>query len=157
MNEDKRRSLARETLSRYITDHHRRCTPERFAVLDKIMEMPPRFTIDELYTAVEGSGFRVSRATVYNSVSLFCLAGILRRLHLQPDTWEMALEPAPTVRLICRKCGKIREVTDRQLARSLALKRYQSFVPDSFEVCMTGYCTRCRPKDKTKKRKNIHT
>lgn len=151
MNEDKRKSLARETLSRYIADHHRRCTPERYAVLDKVMEMPARFTVEELLTAVEAGGFRVSRATIYNSVSLFMQAGILRRLHLHPDSWEIAFDTSPTIRLICRKCGKVRDVTDRQLARMLALKRYQSFLPDSFEVCMTGYCTRCRPKDKTKK------
>lgn len=150
MNEDKCKSLARETLSRYIADHHRRCTPERFAVLDKIIEMPQHFTIDALCEAIEGGDFRVSRATVYNTVCLLSDAGLLRRLHLQPDAWEVTLESSPTVRLICRKCGKVREVTDRQLARSLALKRYQSFVPDSFEVCMTGYCTRCRPKDKKK-------
>ncbi len=152
MNEDKRKSLAHDALSRYITDHHKRCTPERFAVLDRILEMPAHFTIDELCAAIGSGGFRVSRATVYNSVTLFSQAGLLRRLHLQPDTWEIALEQPPVVRLVCRRCGKVREVTDRQLARSLALKRYQSFVPDSFEVCMTGYCTRCRPKDKTKKK-----
>ena len=48
MNEDKRKSLARETLSRYIADRHMRCTPERQAVLDRSMEMPARFTVDEL-------------------------------------------------------------------------------------------------------------
>jgi len=152
MNEDKRKSLARETLSRYIADRHMRCTTERQAVLDRIMEMPARFTVDELCAAVGSGGFRVSRATVYKSVSLFSRAGLLRRLHLQPDTWETTIEPSQSVRLICRKCGKVRDVSDRQLARTLALKRYQSFLPDSFEVCMTGYCTGCRPKDKNRKK-----
>ena len=57
MNEDKRKGLARETLSIYIAEHHLRSTPERFAVLDKVLEMPSRFTVDELITAMEGGDF----------------------------------------------------------------------------------------------------
>ncbi len=61
MNEDKRKGLAREALSIYIAEHHLRSTPERSAVLDKVLEMPSRFTVDELITAMEGGDFRVSR------------------------------------------------------------------------------------------------
>ena len=152
MNEDKRKSLAYETLSRYIAENRKRSTPEREAVLDMILELPSRFTTEELLNHIGESSFRVSRATVYNTVSLFCQAGLLRRLHLSPDSWELTVNLPQSVRLICRRCGKVREVTDRQLARTLALKRYQSFVPDSFEVCMSGYCTRCRPKDRNKRK-----
>ena len=100
MNEDKRKGLAREALSIYIAEHHLRSTPERSAVLDKVLEMPSRFTVDELITAMEGGDFRVSRATVYNSVGLFAQAGIVRKLHLSADTWEIAIEPPAIVRLI---------------------------------------------------------
>lgn len=154
MNEDKRKGVARETLRRYITDHHRRCTPERFAVLDTIMDMPAHFTIDELCDNIEGGDFRVSRATVYNTVLLLNEAGILRRLHTLADTWEVALETQFAVRLVCRKCGKVRDVRDQQLWRTLTLKRYQSFVADNYEVCLSGYCSRCRPKDRKKTKKN---
>ena len=154
MNEDKRKGLARETLSRYIADHHRRCTPERFAVLDTVMDMPSHFTIDELCDNIEGGDFRVSRATVYNTVVLLSEAGILRRLHTLADTWEVSLEPQFAVRLVCRKCGKVRDVRDQQLWNAMSLKRYQSFVADSYEVCLSGYCTRCRPRDLKKNKKN---
>ena len=154
MNEDKRKGLARETLSRYIADHHRRCTPERFAVLDTVMDMPSHFTIDELCDNIEGGDFRVSRATVYNTVVLLSEAGILRRLHTLADTWEVSLEPQFAVRLVCRKCGKVRDVRDQQLWNAMSLKRYQSFVADSYEVCLSGYCTRCRPRDRKKNKKN---
>ena len=154
MNEDKRKGLARETLSRYIADHHRRCTPERFAVLDTVMDMPSHFTIDELCDNIDGGDFRVSRATVYNTVVLLSEAGILRRLHTLADTWEVSLEPQFAVRLVCRKCGKVRDVRDQQLWNALSLKRYQSFVADSYEVCLSGYCTRCRPRDRKKNKKN---
>ncbi|MBD5322535.1 MAG: transcriptional repressor [Duncaniella sp.] len=154
MNEDKRKGIAHETLRRYITDHHRRCTPERFAVLDTILDMPSRFTVDELCDTIEGGDFRVSRATVYNTVELLSEAGMLRKMHTQTDTWEVTLESQFTVRLVCRKCGKIRDVRDQQLWRTLTLKRYQSFIADSYEVCLSGYCPRCRPKDRRNKKQN---
>lgn len=152
MNEDKRKGIAHEALSRYIADHHRRCTPERTAVLDTILGLNSRFTIDELCRAIDEGDFRVSKATVYNSVGLFCDAGILRRMYLQADVYELAIDPQLTVRLVCRRCGKVREMRDPQLARTLALKRYQSFIPDGYEVCMAGLCSRCLPKSRKGRR-----
>lgn len=155
MNEDKRKGLAREALSRYITEHHRRCTPERFAVLDKVLDMPSRFTIDELTTAIEGGDFRVSKATVYNSIDLFARAGIVKKLHLSADTWEVALDNPPIVRLVCEQCGKVREVKDSQLFRALSFRRYTSFTAKRFEVCVSGLCTRCQNNGKRKGIKKI--
>lgn len=157
MNEDKRKGLAREALSIYIAEHHLRSTPERSAVLDKVLEMPSRFTVDELITAMEGGDFRVSRATVYNSVGLFAQAGIVRKLHLSADTWEIAIEPPATVRLICESCGKVREVRDTQLFRTLSFKRYSSFAAKQFEVCVSGLCSRCQSNGKKKRNKENTT
>lgn len=151
MNEDKRKGLAREALSRYITEHHRRCTPERFALLDKMIEMPARFTIDELCDAIQGGEFRVSKATIYNTMRLFADAGIVRKLHLDKDLWEVNIDNSPTVKLVCRSCGRIREMRDPQLINTLRLKRYQSFVIDRFEICASGLCSRCKDKGKKKK------
>ena len=151
MNQDKRKGLAREALSRYITEHHRRCTPERFALLDKMIEMPARFTIDELCTAISGGEFRVSKATIYNTMRLFADAGIVRKLHLDGSQWEISIDSTPAVRLVCRNCGRVREVRDSQLFNTLRLKRYQSFVIDRFEICASGLCSKCRDKGKRKK------
>lgn len=152
MNDDKRRSLAHQALSRYISDHRMRQTPERFAVLDSMLDFPSRFTIDELCSAVESGDFRVSRATIYNTVSLLADAGLARKLCLTDGSvsWEVATDKRPmTVRLVCEKCGRVRDVRDPQLAKVLGLKRYASFVATGFEVCVTGLCSRCKPRKRT--------
>lgn len=158
MNEDKRRGFAREALSQYIADNHLRRTPERFAMLDMVLEMQAHFTTDELCRAVEEGDFRVSKATIYNALKLFAAVGIIRRLHLSSNTWVVTIDRptmVTTIRLLCEQCGKIREVRDAQLARSLSLKRYQSFAAKSFELCVTGCCTRCIAKSK-RKNKDTH-
>lgn len=152
MNDDKRRALVHEALTRHIASHRLRSTPERFVVLDRMLDLPSHFTIDQLCESVVNGDFRVSRATVYNSVRLFAEAGIVQKSVLMADTWEFTGEQRQShrVTLLCGKCGKVRDVRDVQLLRTLSLKRYPSFNIDNIEVCVRGLCNRCKTSAKPK-------
>ncbi|MEN0019303.1 MAG: Fur family transcriptional regulator [Planctomycetota bacterium] len=55
-------------------------TPERARVLDTIMHLDRIFEADTLLEEVRGSGFRVSKATVYRTIKLLQEAGIIHRV-----------------------------------------------------------------------------
>ncbi len=150
MNEDKRKQRALRSLDDYLALHRKRRTPERYAILEAALELKPPFGLEELEQKVVTGGFRVSKATVYNAMSLFAAAGIARKVRLEgrAERWEMA-DPAAgqlKVRLVCSRCGKVRELKDPELARTLSLRRFTSFSPAFFELYVSGACTRCRGK-----------
>ena len=65
-------------LTDYLQKHGHRKTPERYAVLDSIYSIKGHFGVDELYHYMETeSKFRVSRATLYNTIVLLTDAIIL--------------------------------------------------------------------------------
>ena len=62
--------VATQIFSEYLKENKCRRTPERFAVLDAIYSMNGSFEIKELMDHLEEEKkFRVSRATIYNTIT----------------------------------------------------------------------------------------
>ena len=58
-------------LTEYLQKNGHRKTPERYAILDTIYSIKGHFDIDMLYSYMaEKEKFRVSRATLYNTIIL---------------------------------------------------------------------------------------
>ncbi len=148
MNEEKRRQRVVQALDDFLALTGRRRTPERYAILGAALEMKAPFSVEELEQRMSSGGFRVSKATVYNAVALFLDASIVRRVRLdgKEEKWEIADTAAGALRLrlVCSRCGRVREVRDTELARMLSLKRFTSFSPSLFDIYVSGTCTRCR-------------
>ncbi len=148
MNDEKRKQRAAGALDEYLALRHKRRTAERHAILSSALDMTAPFSLEDLESKLVGTGFRVSKATVYNAMALFADAGLARRIRLagRADSWEMC-DPVSgplKIRLVCSRCGRVREVRDQELGRLLSLKRFTSFSPSFFDLYVNGLCTRCR-------------
>ena len=70
-SEEKNREIAvRQKLAQYLDSRKMRKTPERYAILDKIYSSAAHTDVVALHNAMLADGFRVSRATVYNTLDL---------------------------------------------------------------------------------------
>ncbi len=150
MNEEKRKSSARMALEAYIASRPMRLTPERLAILDRIMDRRDAFSASSLGVSLADEGFRVSRATLYNTLRLFQESGIIERVPDMGTTpsegtlWQVALDRNFSMTLVCTRCGSRRAVRDQALARQLSARRFASFVPSGIDICVRGLCSRCR-------------
>lgn len=132
-----------EAFTRFLNVGRFRKTPERFAILRKAIEMDTHFEVDSLHSAIERDGYHVSRATVYNTVELLENAGILRKNVFGQNTATYEINRENHIHLVCKRCGKIREIENEHIAAHIMHLDTQGFTPDSFSITLFGLCSDC--------------
>ena len=138
----------------FLDEKKMRKTPERFAILHCILAFQSHFTIDQLAQSMEQGAYHVSRATIYNTLQLLVEAGLVRRHAFEAA--QVQYEKAgntPHTHLICRHCGKVKEVRDPDFIAAMNARKFTAFTTDYYMLYVYGTCSTCARKLKKQKTK----
>lgn len=124
--------------------HGMRMTPQRIAIVERIMTTPgylvPLRVIEQVQARVPG----VSASTVYRTLDRLEELGVLAHVHLEHGMGYHQVTNARHAHLTCSACGKEQEVDQallRRLERSVQGKH--DFRPDFSHHPISGLCTAC--------------
>lgn len=77
MDKERTREAVKTIFTEFLEANGQRKTPERFAIIDEIFSRDGHFDVETLYRSMKDKNYRVSRATVYNTIELLLACKLL--------------------------------------------------------------------------------
>lgn len=128
---------------RILEEHGIQPSAQRVAVAEYVLHTTEHPSADKVWAGVQENFPMISRATVYNTLHLFVEKGLLRELHLAPDSVLFDPNTDRHHHFIDAGTGRIFDIPWNHIEVRHATP-LAGFEVDDYQVVMRGRCHKAR-------------